>query len=163
MELTLIAAMSDRRVIGYKGTVPWKIPADMKRFRELTTGYPIIMGRKTYDSIPDKFRPLPERKNIVISRQDISLPQEVILAKQVGEAISVGQREARKMGKDNVYVIGGEEIYKQTIALATRLEMTQVRGNYEGDAFFPSIDSNKWKVDKLEEIPACIFATYIRK
>ena len=138
--LTLIAAMDSRRLIGRGGQLPWKIPGDLKRFRTLTTGHPIIMGRKTWESLG---RALPGRTNIVLTRQEgYSLPEGVFLAQTAEEALRLAHAAP---GAEQIFVIGGGEIYALFLARASRLEFTQVSGEFEGDAFFPPWDSSQYE------------------
>lgn len=157
MELTIIAALSKNRVIGNKGEIPWHIPEDLKRFRKLTLGHPVIMGRKTYESIIKRLgHPLDRRVNIVLSRQE-KIP-EIITANSIEDAIK------RASEYDNLaYVIGGQSVYEQTINLADRMELTEVRGEFEGDAFFPVIDYDEWNLEDTSHMRDCVFLSYIRK
>ena len=143
MKITLIAAISENNVIGVEGKVPWHIPEDMKRFRELTLEHPAIMGRKTYESIPDRFRPLPKRKNIVMSKS-LNPKEGIYIARNVDEALVLAEE------KDS-YVIGGAEIYRLFLSLADELEITRVRKYFDGNAFFPEVDWNEWKLINPEE------------
>ncbi len=150
-EIILIAAVSENNTIGLEGKLPWKIPEDLKRFRELTTPYPIIMGRKTYESIG---RPLKNRLNIVLSKNTTF--EEVITARTVKEALLKA-----KETNDFAYIIGGEQIYKQTMPLATRLEITKVHKDVKGDAFFPEI-TNDWKLIVDDKRDGYSFRTYLK-
>lgn len=147
MDLTLIAAISQNYVIGNKGQIPWKLPEDMKRFKELTTGHTVVMGRKTYESIG---RPLPKRKNIVVTKSDLQ-QEGIIVAHSIDEALELGD------GK--TYIIGGQQIYEQTIERANKLEITHVHKTVEGDAFFPTI-SGVWKETKRIDREGYSFVTY---
>jgi dihydrofolate reductase len=140
--LSLIAAMARNRVIGLHNRLPWRLPADMKRFRELTTGHAIIMGRKTFDSLA---RPLPNRTNIVVTRDPEYRPNGATVVHSIEEAIaSVGSdREA--------FVIGGEQIYRQTLPVADRLYLTIVDSDFDGDAWFPEYDAREWKEISSEQ------------
>jgi dihydrofolate reductase len=138
--ITLIAAIDDNRLIGHDDKLPWHIPADFKHFKETTLGHPIVMGRKTYDSLPR--RPLPGRTNLVVTRSG-----HVEGAKSftdIAEAISEGLRESTE-----VFIIGGQSIYEQTIGIANRLLITHVDGTFEGNYWFPEIDSNEWVEARL--------------
>ena len=152
MELILIAAFSENRVIGYQGKIPWKIPEDLKHFRQLTLNHPIIMGRKTYESIG---KPLDKRKNIVLTKDGKFNPSGVIVCHSLEEAL-------KNCGNEETYIIGGEQIYKQAISHATRLELTKVKGNYQGDAFFPEIDYSVWHKTKEEDYSNYSFLTYVK-
>jgi len=135
--LILIAAMSENRVIGSRGRLPWRLPLDMARFKRLTMGHAVIMGRKTYDSLRG---PLPGRHNIVVSRNPFFAARDIRPAPSLAGAIGLagGDRE--------IYVIGGGEIYALALPAADRIELTVVHAEVEGDAFFPEIDEAEWKV-----------------
>lgn len=144
MIISLVAAASDNNVIGAKGKIPWHLPADLKFFRKLTEGHPVIMGRKTYESIG---HPLPRRRNIVISRQEGFKAEGCEVVKSLEEALeccsslqpSPRLRPAGKSDVSEVFIIGGGEIYKQALSLADRIYLTRVHVQIEGDAFFPKI------------------------
>ena len=144
MHLSLIVAASDNRVIGLAGKIPWHLPADMRYFRKKTEGHPIIMGRKTFQSIG---KVLPNRRNIVISRQEFpAKPLEFDVAHSLEEALKIAQSvsSTRSSPEDEVFVIGGGEIYAQALPLADRIYFTHVYGKFEGDAFFPMLDPHQW-------------------
>lgn len=146
-EIALIVAAGENDVIGRDGTMPaWDLPDDMARFRKITKGRPIIMGRKTYDSIG---RPLPQRRNIVISRQEDLMIQGCDTATSLEAAIIA----AREDGPGEIYVIGGGQIYKQALNFAAKIYLTRVHAEPEGDAFF-SLDPEVWREDWREEHPA---------
>lgn len=158
--LILIAAVAEDNVIGRGPDIPWEIPEDIQHFEKLTMGHPVIMGRKTYESIPEKFRPLPDRTNIVISRspENIDYSEGVITCHSLFEA----RRERSNLNKTS-YVIGGGQIYKQTIGLASRLEITEVHQRVEGDVFFPEINLRVWKETQREDFGEYSFVTYERR
>jgi dihydrofolate reductase len=137
--ITLIAALAENNCIGKNGTLPWHIPEDLAHFKELTNGKIVLMGRKTWESLPEKFRPLPNRKNIVISRQKgYELPADVEIFDEITDAF-------KKYQKDEIFVIGGAEIYRQSIEAADILEITRVHQVVDGDAFFPEIKKDIWE------------------
>ena len=137
MKITLIAAISENNVIGKNGKIPWNIPEDLGRFKKLTLEHPIIMGRKTYESLPEKSRPLPKRKNIVMSNS-LSPTEGIYVAKNLEEALKLAENK-------DAYVIGGEEIYRLFLPVADKLEITRVHKKYEGDSFFPQeIEWSEW-------------------
>ena len=145
MILSLIAALGKNRVIGDHNTLPWHLPADLKRFKELTAGHTVIMGRKTYESIG---RPLPKRRNIIITRQaDLKIP---------GCEIADSLENAIKLVADEkeVFIIGGAQIFEQAITKADRLYLTLVDHDFPGDAFFPAYDLNQWQVIEEQRFPA---------
>lgn len=136
--LTLIAALARRGVIGLNNTLPWRLPEDLKRFKALTLGHPVIMGRKTWQSLG---RPLPGRDNIVISRQPGFQAEGARQASDIAGALHL----ARATGTDEIFVIGGGEIYRQCLPLAQRLQLTEIDHDFEGDAFFPDVDRSLWQ------------------
>ena len=169
-EIIIIAAMAKNGVIGNGGEIPWCIPEDVKRFRDLTLGHPVIMGRKTYESIKG---PLNERTSYVVTRNDKFRPETKRLARNgwIGQesdekAIILHSLEdaiERASGeRDEIYVIGGGEIYRQSMDLATRLCMTEIKRNVEGDTYFPEIEEGEWV--KTEEISRSLysFVNYVR-
>mgnify|MGYP001565573672 FL=1 len=148
--ISLIAAMSENRVIGNKGKIPWYIKDDFIRFKTLTTGHPIIMGRITFESIG---RVLPNRTNIIVTRDRNFKVKDALVVHTVDEALS----EAEKLDQQDIFIVGGAQIYKQAIMLADKLYLTLVKGNFTGDAYFPDysefshiISENKIFTDGLE-------------
>lgn len=142
MIISLIAAMGKNRTIGKDNSLPWKLPADMKRFKELTSGKPVIMGRKTFESIG---RPLPNRKNIIITRDKNYKADNCIIVHSADEAIKAAK------GNEEVMIMGGAEIYKQFLPRADRLYLTLIDEEFEGDAYFPEFDKNEWEEVSREE------------
>ena len=138
MDLTIIAAVSENNVIGIGGRIPWKISEDMDHFKDLTMGHPVIMGRKTYESIPKKFRPLKGRKNIVLS-SGLGPSDWIYVVRTIEEALQLTSYE-------DSYVMGGERVYRDFLPLANRMELTRIHEIYNGDAFFPKVDSNDWEL-----------------
>lgn len=161
MNLILIAAISENNVIGIENKVPWDIPEDLRRFTDLTLDHPVIMGRKTYESLPKKFCPLPQRKNIVLSTSLCS-GDGIYIARNIDEALELA-------GGGEVYVMGGERIYEMFLPLAERLEITIVHRDFEGDSFFPEVNWNEWnlinQVDGThkESMTSYSFLTYLRR
>lgn len=154
MSLSLIAGISKNNCIGKNGQLPWNIPEDLKHFREMTAGKTVLMGRKTWESLPEKFRPLPKRTNIIITRQtDYPVPVGVEVYATIDEATA-------KHPDEEIMVIGGAEIYRQTIAKADTLYMTHIDQTVDGDAFFPEIDLNVWKEQEREDHEGYSFVTY---
>lgn len=142
MILSIIVATSANHVIGRDNDLIWHMPADMKYFKEKTSGHCVITGRKNYESIPEKFRPLPNRTNIVVTRQiDYKAPGAQV-ASSIDEAIAI----AKKTGDKEVFIIGGAEIYKQSISFVNRLYITRIHHEFEGDAFFPEVDLEMFKL-----------------
>lgn len=165
-KICLIAAVGTNLCIGNGGQLPWTIPADLKHFKNLTTGYPIVMGRKTFDSIG---KPLPKRQNIVITRQGGYHPDGVVIANSLWGGIRLAEATARLEAKDKLFIIGGGEIYKQTIDFAAELYITHVGMNVRGDAFFPPINTSMFKLAEksdamvTEEGLTYTFAKYLRR
>jgi dihydrofolate reductase len=136
MRVSLIAAMAENRVIGVDNRLPWHLPEDLKHFRRLTTGHTVIMGRKNYESIG---KPLPQRRNIVVSRRPDFQATGCTVVHSIEEAMTVAGDEPE------VFVIGGAEIYRQTMARADRLFLTLVHANVDGDTFFPELENGHWQ------------------
>ena len=160
--LALIAACGRGRVIGIDNRLPWHLPEDMKFFREITRGKPVIMGRKTWESLPDAFRPLPGRLNIVVSRNAAYQATGGSVVGSLPEALSAaGDTEMACM-------IGGAELYRQALPLADRLILTEIDQDYPGDAFFPAFTSDEWiEVSRMPQVSATglpfAFVTYERR
>jgi dihydrofolate reductase len=139
----MIAAMADNRVIGLDNTMPWHLPADLKHFKAMTLGKPIIMGRKTWDSLG---RPLPGRLNIVVSRQtDLALEGAEVFP-SLDAAVARAEAWALEQGVDELMLIGGAQLYAQGLEQADRLYLTRVALSPEGDAWFPAFDASQWKL-----------------
>ena len=154
--LSLIAAMAKNNCIGKGNQLPWHIPEDLKHFKELTSGKIVLMGRKTWESIPEKFRPLPKRANIVITRQkDFPVPAGVEVYQEITTALTAHPNE-------EIMVIGGAEIYRQTINNADRLYITEVEQTIDGDAYFPTIDPALWRETERENHEGFSFVTYTK-
>jgi len=129
-KISLIAAIGTNRVLGKNNTMPWQIPEDFKRFKEITMGHPVIMGRKTYESIG---KPLPGRKNIIISRTTIPIHPDVVMASSIEDAIEKGQF----YDENEIFILGGGQIYEQSMGISDRLYLTVIDAAPEGDTFFP--------------------------
>lgn len=136
MNLAIVVAKASNNVIGNNNQLIWHLPADLKHFKEITSGHPIIMGRKTYESIG---RPLPNRRNIIISRNKKLRIEGCEVVNSLEDALKLVSEEK------SVFIIGGANIYQQSMFLANTLYVTEVHQNFEGDAFFPEIDKNIWK------------------
>jgi dihydrofolate reductase len=169
MQLNLIYARARNGVIGKQGTLPWHLPEDLAHFKRTTLGCPVIMGRKTWDSIPVKFRPLPGRTNVVVSRQldwheDGALPANNML-----EALSICEHMSIILdpSPEQIWVIGGAQIYAEALPLAKRIVVTEIDTDFEGDAFAPVLGA-EWIETALEHHTsktglAFSFVTYLRK
>ena len=145
MKITIVVAMSKNRVIGIDGELPWHLPADLKRFRQITTGHPVIMGRKTFQSIHKRLKsPLPDRTNIVMSKNFDFRPAEdyVFVVQSFSEAL----KQARKApGNDEVFIIGGESVFKLAMPYTNKISMTVIYEDFKGDVFFPELESS-WRM-----------------
>lgn len=163
MKIALIAAVAENGVIGKDNQLIWRLSSDLKRFKSLTSGHPIIMGRKTFESIGSK--PLPNRKNIVISKSLTSSDTEhVTICDSIESALNLCKNE------EVVFIIGGAEIYRQTLEIADILYLTQVKTMPEGDSYFPDFDKDKWNLELRENHKAddknefdYSFLNYVRK
>lgn len=145
MTIALIAAVAQNRAIGKDNQLLWHLPEDMRYFRETTRGKTVIMGRKTWESLPEKFRPLPGRRNIVVTRDRNFVAKGATLTHSLEEAVALAGEA------DEAFVIGGAELYRQALPLAQRLYLTEVAQAYEGDVFFPEIQAAEWQETSREE------------
>jgi len=134
--------MARNRVIGRNGDLPWQLPADLRHFKSVTMGKPIIMGRKTFESIG---RPLPGRKNIVVTRRANFISDGVLISNNLTAAIALGKAIASEDNVDEIMVIGGGEIYAKALSDADRLYLTEVHADIDGDTFFPALDRGLWR------------------
>lgn len=152
--IALIAAISENNCIGKKNTLPWYLPEDLKRFKKLTTGHVVLMGRKTWESIPEKFRPLPNRTNVVITRQKNWSADGAVVFSNIEDALQAHREK-------NVFIIGGGQIYVQTIDKADTLYITHVKHTIDQcDVFFPKIDPSIWNAAEQEQHQQFSFVTY---
>ena len=137
-----IAAVAQNNALGKDNDLLWHLPDDFKRFKTLTSGHYIIMGRKTFESFP---KPLPNRTHIIITRQEkYTVPDNCFVAKNLTQAIEICPKN------EDIYILGGGEIYAQSMDIADKLEITKVHQSFEADTFFPEIDNTKWKL--VEEV-----------
>jgi dihydrofolate reductase len=141
MIVTIVVAISENNAIGKNNQLLWYLPADLKHFKNITTGHTVIMGRKTYDSVG---KPLPNRRNIIITHQDITI-EGCEVVKSITDALALSTAE------EEVFIIGGAEIYRQSIHLTNRIYLTTVRQSFDADAFFPKIDYREWKETARED------------
>ena len=165
LPLCLIAALAENRVIGRDNQLPWHLPADLKHFKALTLGKPIIMGRKTWDSLG---RPLPGRLNLVVSRQPgLKLEGAEVFA-SLEAALERAEAWAQANGAEELMLIGGAQLYELGLAQAQRLYLTRVALSPEGDAYFPALNSAHWQLSEntahaaTAETPAYVFETWQR-
>jgi dihydrofolate reductase len=157
--IAIVVAHSANRVIGRDGELPWRLPSDLRRFRELTTGHTVLMGRRTYESLPDAFRPLPGRRNLVLSGDPAYSPEGAEVFASLGEALAACE--------DDCFVIGGEITYRDALPLCERLYATEIEGELDGDAFFPELDPAQWRLvedggRRVENDLGFAFRTYER-
>ena len=141
MEVSLIWAMSRNRVIGKDNGLPWRLPKDMKHFMASTMGKPVIMGRKTFESMGS---PLPGRANIVLTRDKNWSRENVEVVSTLGEAVELADEIAHEAGQGEVFVIGGSSVYAKALPVATRLYVTLIESDIEGDVYFPEFDWGDW-------------------
>lgn len=163
MKIAMIAAVANHNAIGVGNTLPWHLPEDLQHFKSLTTGKPIIMGRKTFESIG---RPLPNRTNIVITRDPAWQHDGVSVTHHLGEAIALARAVANRDAVDEIMVIGGAQIYQQALSMADTIYLTRIDLDVEADAFFPQLDETQWQEIERENHasatqPALHFA-YVR-
>jgi len=141
MMITIVAAAAENNALGKDNDLIWRLPDDFKRFKALTSYHHIIMGRKTFESFP---KPLPNRKHVVITRQENYKNETIEVVHSLEEAIQFSSTE------DQIFIISGGEIYKQALPFANKIELTRVHGEFEADAFFPEIDEEKWDLVNSE-------------
>lgn len=158
MKLTLIAALTwPGRVVGRDGGLPWRLPEDLKRFKALTTGHAVLMGRRTWDSLPEKYRPLPGRYNLVLSRQTPLEPRGADKVRSLEEAVEKARnwfdrREDQGEAvpaEPQLFVMGGAQVYGLAYPKAQRLCLTLIHHPFEGDARFPEFDPSAWKAERV--------------
>ncbi len=153
MSVNIIAALTEDRVIGIDNALPWRIPEDLKNFKRLTSGNTVVMGRKTFESIG---KPLPDRNNIVISRS-LNSVEGAVVCSSFEEAL-----EKAKSFNVDVFIIGGASIYELALPLADKMFLSFVKGQYEGDTFFPVFDESDWIVDSREDYGEFELVVYSR-
>ncbi len=158
VKISIISALSDNFVIGNKGDLPWHIPEDFRIFKEITKGKPVIMGRKTWESLPKK--PLPGRLNVIVSRNPQTVLEDAVIVDSIKNAISLASKKQPEI--EEIMIIGGAQIYKQALDSNTvdTLYLSQVKGEYDGDTFFPKFDKSKFKIVEEKEFNDFIFRKY---
>lgn len=143
----MVVAASDNNAIGYQGKLLWNLPLDMQFFKNITLGHQVLMGRKSWDALPPKFRPLPGRPNIVVTRQQNFEANDSKVVKTIEEGIAFAKAD----GEDELMIIGGGEIYKQALPVTDRVYLTRVHHTFEtADAFFPELPAIEWKQTNIE-------------
>ena len=148
MDIVLLAAVAENGVIGRDNSLPWRLKSDMQHFRSITMGKPVVMGRKTYQSIG---KPLNGRTTIVVSRDPAFTAPGILVAPNLAAALEAARGDALRRGGGAMIVAGGEDIYNQAMPLATRLSITEVRKSVDGDARFPAIDPQSWRETSRSE------------
>ena len=148
INVVFVVGIAQNGVIGFEGDMPWRLSTDMKRFKAITMGKPVIMGRKTYESIG---RPLPGRLNVVVSRNEFEA-DGVCAVSSIEEAIEVSRKWAKINVADEICIIGGGEIYRQSLDLADKLYVTHILAEPDGDTRFPHIEEAKWRVLSSENV-----------
>ncbi len=164
VKTSIIVAMAENRCIGKDNQMPWHISDDLKRFKTLTTGHPVIMGRKTFESILGYLgKPLPKRENIIISRSDFKTEHNTQVFADIRSAVNHG----KSIATDEIFIIGGAQIYAQSIQYADKLYLTKIHKAVDGDAFFPEFNEDEWleteRADHLNHAPPYSFITLERK
>lgn len=160
VKVSIISALSDNYVIGNKGDLPWHIPEDFKLFVQITKGKPVIMGRKTWDSLPKK--PLPGRLNIVVSRDSESVGSEALVSESLPGAIELACE--KQVGVEEVMILGGAQIYKQALesGIVDTLYLSHISGHYSGDAYFPKFNKKEFKIIEEKDFDKFVFREYER-
>lgn len=140
MKISMIAAMGRNRVIGKDNDIPWHLPDDFQYFKEKTKGHHVIMGRKNWESLPPRFQPLPDRPNIVITRQKDYQAKGAIVVESLEAALAY----AKEKNESEAMIIGGGEIYRMGLAFADCIYLTEINGDFEGQVTFPEFDQSQW-------------------
>ena len=167
MEVALIWAMANNRVIGRDNGLPWQLPDDMRHFMDTTLGHPVIMGRRTFESMN---RPLPGRANIVLTGRPDYSPEGALVARSFEEGLAIAGQDCAGTGQDTAFVIGGARVYEAGLLVATRLHVTWIEAEIDGDTWFPEVDWSLWEetssrhhgTDAAHD-HAFRIATYVRK
>lgn len=167
MKIVLVAAVAENNVIGANGGMPWRLKSDLKHFRALTINKPVVMGRKTYESIG---KPLKDRTNIILTTDLGLVVPGGVLARSMDAALDFARQDAKRRGVDEIMIIGGSDVFAATMPLADRLEITHVHASPEGDVLFPPIDPKVWREASRREYQAgpddsasFTVATYLRR
>lgn len=167
MKIVLVAAIGENNVIGREGQLPWRLKSDLAHFRRVTINKPVVMGRKTFQSIG---QPLKERTNIVITRDAKFAAEGIVTAPDFRTALDLARRDAMARGTDEIMIVGGSDVFAASLPLAARLEITHVHASPEGDVTFPPIDPQVWReVSRSEHAAgpqddaAFAVATYVRR
>jgi dihydrofolate reductase len=167
-EIIIIVSMAENRVIGRDNAMPWSIKGNLAHFKEMTMGFPCIMGRKTWESLPKK--PLPGRLNIVVSKtmKDSSVPENELCPQKTSSVPNVKifpslpSAIEHCSNYEKIFICGGETIYRQALPLADKIDLTLISGKYDGDAFFPEIDPSFWEADEKTDFDDYSIITYVK-
>lgn len=151
-EISLVAAIADNGVIGREGGLPWRLSTDLRRFKRETVGKPVVMGRRTWESFPR--RPLPDRPNIVLTQRADFSPEGAEVRHSLAAALDLARDHARRLGAEEICVIGGGEVFRQAMPHADLLRITRVLATIAGDTFFPDINEGEWRAISSEDVPA---------
>lgn len=143
-KIIIIVAMGENRVIGKDGKIPWRLSADLRRFKELTMDHPVIMGRKTYESLG---KPLPGRENIILSRDEKFKPKGCVVLRFLAEALKL----ASSIDGEKIFIMGGGQVYEDALFFADEIYLTLVKASFEGDVFFPELNSAEWSEISREQ------------
>ncbi len=150
MIISMIAAMGENRVIGKDNDIPWHLPDDFKYFKETTSGHHVIMGRKNWESLQQQFQPLPNRPNIIVTRNKNYQGTGAKTVTSLEEALDL----ARKAGENEAFIIGGGEIYRMGLPICDRIYLTEINGSFEGQVTFPEFSRKEWKETSRKHHPA---------
>lgn len=164
VDIALIAAVAENRMIGRDGEMPWHFGEDLAHFKRTTTGHPVIVGRRTYETVVEALgEPFPGRTSVVLTSQSLALPAGAVVANSVREAIELAEADADERGVDVAYVAGGGRVYDQFLPHADRLVLTEIHEAYKGDTRFPAWDDDEWVERERDEREAFDFVTYGRR
>ena len=144
MIISIIVAITENNIIGWNNEMPWHLPADLKYFRQKTTGHYIVMGRKTFESIGGG-RPLPNRTSIIITSQQDYKAEGCLIAHSLDEAIAMAE------GQDELFIIGGKQVYNQALSIANKMYLTRIHTSIDGDTSFPNYDFSQWEMTSYKE------------
>jgi len=162
IKVKVIVAFDEERAIGKNGTLPWHIPEDLKRFSALTKGHTVLMGRTTWESLPEKYKPLPQRNNIVLSRTVSAVHPEVKVFASLEEVVIACKENTSALVPTKIlWIIGGAAVYKASMHLWDEVFVTEIKGTHAGDTFFPEFDKN-FILENKEQGQGCSFLHYLR-
>jgi len=160
LEIVIVVAVAENGVIGNDGEMPWHYPEDLRRFKETTMGHPVLMGRRTFESIRERLgEPLPGRTNVVLTSNPELLTDGVRPATSIAAAVET----AAETGSETAYVIGGASVYEQFLPLADRLAITEIGAEYEGDTYFPTVEWDRWREVERHETDDLAFVEHVRR